>query len=352
MLLLPVKYRRIWKNFKSKKFAYLAFVSLISVYVLSFFLPLFVGKNALLVRFNGSYFFPLFNYYEASVFGQNYEGETNYRQLKDLFQKNNSDNFVVMPLYPYSPEENLLDEIGGSPPHPPSWKNLLGTDESGRDVLAKIFYGFRLSFSFSLIVTVLSFILGIIFGSISGYFRGWLDITGQRIVEIWTTVPFLYLMMMLASILEPGFFLLVIMLSLFGWMGISLYVRGEFLREINKDYVLSAVASGTSSFKIIVKHILPNALTPVLSFLPFVIVANISALVSLDFLGFGIPPPAPSWGNMISQGLGNIQYWWLSLFPLFALIITLLLIVLAGEGFRFALNPESGISQPVTKNEK
>lgn len=343
MKLKSKKYGRIWKNFKSKKSAYFSFILLSSVYVLSFVLPLFVGRNALLVRYENNYYFPVVKYYEASVFGQNYEGETNYRMLKNLFGNVDSDNFVLMPLYPYGPEENLLDEIPGNPPHPPSARNVLGTDESGRDVFAKILYGFRLSFTFSLLVTFLSFFIGIVFGSLSGFFKGWLDLTGQRIVEVWSTIPFLYLMMLLASLLKPGFFILVVMLTLFGWMGISLYVRGEFLREISKDYVLSALASGTSNFKIIVKHILPNALTPVLTFLPFVIVANISALVSLDFLGFGIPPPAPSWGNMISQGLNNLNYWWLSLFPLCALIVTLLLIVFIGEGFRFAVSPEGKI---------
>lgn len=343
MKLKSKKYGRIWKNFKSKKSAYFSFILLSSVYVLSFVLPLFVGRNALLVRYENNYYFPVVKYYEASVFGQNYEGETNYRMLKNLFGNVDSDNFVLMPLYPYGPEENLLDEIPGNPPHPPSARNVLGTDESGRDVFAKILYGFRLSFTFSLLVTFLSFFIGIVFGSLSGFFKGWLDLTGQRIVEVWSTIPFLYLMMLLASLLKPGFFILVVMLTLFGWMGISLYVRGEFLREISKDYVLSALASGTSNFKIIVKHILPNALTSVLTFLPFVIVANISALVSLDFLGFGIPPPAPSWGNMISQGLNNLNYWWLSLFPLCALIVTLLLIVFIGEGFRFAVSPEGKI---------
>lgn len=343
MKLLPDKYRRMWRNFKSKKLAYVSFVILASAYALSFVLPLFIGRNALVVKYQERFYFPVINYYEASVFGQNYEGETNYRQLKTFFRNENKADFVIMPLYPYGPEENLLDEIQGNPPHPPSGNHFLGTDESGRDVFAKIFYGFRLSFTFSLLVTFLSFFIGIVFGSVSGYFKGWLDITGQRIVEIWSTVPFLYLMMLLASLLKPGFLLLVLMLTLFGWMGISLYVRGEFFREISRDYVLSAVAAGTSNFRIIVRHILPNALTPVVSFLPFVVVANISALVSLDFLGFGIPPPAPSWGNMISQGLNNLNYWWLSLFPLCALIVTLLLIVFIGEGFRFAVSPEGKI---------
>jgi microcin C transport system permease protein len=339
----------MWRNFKSKKTAYVSFVILVWAYALSFVLPLFIGRNALVVRYQERFYFPVINYYEASVFGQNYEGETNYRQLKIFFGNENNTDFVVMPLYPYGPEENLLDEIPGNPPHPPSGNHFLGTDESGRDVFAKIFYGFRLSFTFSLLVTFLSFFIGIVFGSVSGYFKGWLDITGQRIVEIWSTVPFLYLMMLLASLLKPGFFLLVLMLTLFGWMGISLYVRGEFFREISKDYVLSAVAAGTSNFRIIVRHILPNALTPVLSFLPFVVVANISALVSLDFLGFGIPPPAPSWGNMISQGLNNLNYWWLSLFPLCALIVTLLLIVFIGEGFRYAFSPEGKILNTGTR---
>lgn len=339
----------MWKNFKSKKSGFVAFVILAGAYVLSFVLPVFIGNDALLVKYNGDYYFPVFNHYESSVFGRNYEGEANYRLLKKSFENENNDNFVVMPLYPYGPEENLLNEIQGNPPHPPSQNNIFGTDDSGRDVFAKVIYGFRISFSFSLLVTVISFVIGIIFGSLSGYYRGWIDTTGQRFVEIMMSIPFLYIMMILASIFSPGFYLLVIMLSVFGWMAISLYVRGEFLRESAKDYVRSAVMAGSSNFRIIVKHILPNALTPVISFLPFVVVANISSLVSLDFLGFGIPPPSPSWGNMISQGLNNLNNWWLALFPLFALFVTLFLIVLIGEGLRYALNPEGKISNSSMK---
>ncbi|MBN1634345.1 MAG: ABC transporter permease subunit [Ignavibacteria bacterium] len=349
MKLFSKKYGRMWKYFKSRKSGYVSFIILSGAYVLSFILPVFIGSDALVVRYNGDYYFPVFKHYESTVFGQNYEGEANYRFLKKTFKSENNGNFVIMPLYPYGAEENLLNEIQGNPPHPPSGNNIFGTDESGRDVFAKVFYGFRISFSFSLLVTLISFVIGIIFGSLSGYYRGWIDTTGQRFVEIMLSIPFLYIMMILASIFRPGFYMLVIMLSVFGWMAISLYVRGEFLRESAKDYVLSAVTAGSSNLRIIIKHILPNALTPVISFLPFVIVANISSLVSLDFLGFGIPPPSPSWGNMISQGLNNLNNWWLALFPLSALFVTLMLIVLIGESFRYALNPEGKISNSGAK---
>jgi len=336
---------RILKRFKSRKTAYFSFIIISTIYIGSFFLPVFVGNSALIVRYSGKYFLPFLNYYEAKEFGEEYEGEANYRLLKNRFSFENSDNFVIMPFYPFGPEENLLNELSGNPPHPPSLKNFFGTDESGRDVFVRVLYGFRLSFTFALIVTLLSVFIGIITGSISGYLKGWFDIIGQRFIEVFMSVPFLYLMMVLSSIFQPGFFLLVIMLSVFGWMGISLYVRGEFLKEAGKEYVQSAILAGSSTFKIVVRHILPNAFTPVFIFLPFIIIANIGALVSLDFLGFGIPPPAPSWGNMIAQGLNNLNYWWLVLFPLLALFITLLLIVFIGEGLRYSINPEKRIGE-------
>ncbi len=329
-----------WKKFKSLKRGYYSLIIIISLYILSWLLPLFIGRNALLVKYNGEFYFPLFKHYEASVFNQSISGEANYRLLKMQIEAADNSDFVILPVIPYSPEENLLDELNETPPVKPSSKHLFGTDDRGRDVLSRIAYGFRISISFALIVTVFSFIIGLITGSLIGYYGGWFDILGQRFIELWSTLPFLYLMIILSSLLSPNIFILAIMLTLFSWMGITYYVRGEFYREKAKDYVLSAYAYGASDLKIIFKHILPNSLTPVISFAPFAVVGNISALVALDYLGFGVPPPTPSWGQLIFQGMNNINNWWLVVFPLGCVFLTLIAIVFIGESIREAFNPK------------
>lgn len=332
------------KKFKSFKRGYYSLIIMISLYILSWFLPLFVGRNALIVRYNGEYYFPLFKYYESSVFNQEISGEANYRLLKKQFESNGNPDFVFLPIVPYGPEENLLDELTETPPVKPSSIHLFGTDDRGRDVLSRIAYGFRISISFALIVTIFSFLIGLITGALIGYYGGWFDILGQRFIELWSTLPFLYLMIIISSLLSPNIFILAIMLTLFSWMGITYYVRGEFYREKSKDYAVSAYAFGASDFKIIFKHILPNSLTPVISFAPFAVVGNISALVSLDFLGFGVPPPTSSWGQLINQGMNNINSWWLVVFPLGSVFLTLIAIVFIGESLREAFNPKGNIS--------
>lgn len=329
-----------WKKFKSFKRGYYSLLIIIFLYFFSWFLPLFVGRNALIVKYNGEYYFPLFKYYESSVFSQNISGETNYRLLKEQIESKDNSDFVILPIVPFGPEENLLEELEETPPVKPSTKHILGTDDRGRDVLSRIVYGFRISISFALIVTAFSFVIGLLTGSLIGYYGGWFDILGQRFIELWSTLPFLYLMIILSSLLSPNIFILAIILTLFSWMGITYYVRGEFYREKAKDYVVSAYAYGASDFKIIFKHILPNSLTPVISFLPFAVVGNISALVSLDFLGFGVPPPTPSWGELIFQGMNNINSWWLVVFPLGSVFLTLIAIVFIGESIREAFNPK------------
>jgi microcin C transport system permease protein len=328
------------RKFKSFKRGYYSLIIIISLYILSWFLPVFVGRNALIVKYEGEYYFPLFNYYESSVFNQEISGEANYRLLKKQFEKETSPGFVVLPIIPYGPEENLLDELNETPPVRPSFAHWFGTDDRGRDVLSRIAYGFRISITFALIVAIFSFTVGLFTGALLGYYGGWFDIIGQRFIELWSTLPFLYLMIILSSLLSPNVFVLAVMLTLFSWMGITYYVRGEFYREKSKDYALSAYSAGASDLKIIFKHLLPNSLTPVISFAPFAVVGNISALVSLDFLGFGVPPPTPSWGQLISQGMNNISNWWLVLFPLGCVFLTLIAIVFIGESLREAFNPK------------
>jgi microcin C transport system permease protein len=278
-------------------------------------------------------------------------GEPNYRELKKKFAQDGNGNWVVLPLYPYNATESLLD-LPGSPPHAPSSEHIFGTDDRARDVFARLAYGFNVSLTFGLLVLGVSYSFGISVGAALGYFAGKIDILGQRFIEIWSSLPFLYTIIIISSIVVPtysagrsivlqqSFWLLIFILAIFDWMGITYYVRGEFYREKAKDYVGAAIAIGVSDGKIMFRHILPNALTPVVSFAPFGIVANISALVALDFLGFGLPAPTPSWGELIGQGVNHLTDWWLVIFPIGALFLTLLLIVFVGEAVREAFDPK------------
>ena len=333
-------YRKRWRKFKSIKRGYYSFLIILFLYLISFILPFFVSRDALIVKYNDNYYFPVFKYYEAATFNQNIAGEANYRLLKKQFQENDNSNFVLLTIYPFSPNENLLDETEGAPPHRPSLKHIMGTDDRARDVFSRLAYGFNISISFALIVTFLAYLIGVIVGALQGYFGGIIDILLHRFIEIWTTLPFFFIMIIISSVLVPNFFLLCLILTLFSWAGITYYIRGEFYREKSRDYVTAAVAMGASNKKIIFKHILPNSLTPIISFAPFEIVGNIAALVSLDYLGFGMPPPTPSWGQLIQQGMSNIEYWWLVAFPLTAQFLTLIAIVFIGEALREAFDPK------------
>ena len=344
-------FRKRIRKFRRLKRGYYSFVLLVAAYVVSLTLPVLVNNKALIVRYNGATHFPILRFYPASAFGVDAIGEPNYRQLHAQFSMQGGNDWVLMPLYPYSPTESLL-ELSGFPPHPPQWPHIFGTDDRGRDVFSRLAYGFNVSLTFALFVTVLAETFGVFVGAALGYFGGKLDILGQRIIEIWSSLPFLYTIIIVSSIvvpiyipgrnlvMQPSFWLLIFILSIFGWVGITYYIRGEFYREKAKDYVGAAIALGVSEPAIMFKHILPNALTPVVSFAPFIIVANISTLVALDFLGFGLPAPTPSWGELIGQGTENLTKWWLVFFPLGAMFLTLLLVVFIGEAVREAFDPK------------
>jgi len=275
-----------------------------------------------------------------------------------------------MPLYPFGPFEEVLSERDEEfkdknkngkwdkgetfldenqngiydayfPATFPDSINILGTDNQGRDVFARLIYGLKVSLTFALVVTFFSYTFGIIIGGTLGYFGGKVDLFGLRLIEIFSAMPFLFLMMILGQIFKPTIMLLAFMyMFITGWIGISWYVRGEFYREKAKDYVSAAVSMGQSTWKIIIKHILPNALTPIITFAPFAVIGYISALVSLDFLGFGLQPPTPSWGELLVQGKANLQYWHLIVIPLSAIGITLFLITFIGEAIREAFDPK------------
>ncbi|MCX7834919.1 MAG: ABC transporter permease [bacterium] len=327
------------RKFKTLKRGYYSFLIIVSMYVLSFFLMFLVNNRALIVKYNGNYYFPVFKYHAVEEFGQSGYGEARYRELKKQFAEEKKGNWVLMPPYPYGPIESLLEELEGTPPHPPSKEHWMGTDDRGRDVFARLAYGFRISISFAIILVLIEYSIGVSIGAMLGYYGGKIDLFGQRFIELWSAVPGLYTLIILTSIFRPNFAMLVIFIAIFGWMGITYYIRGEFYREKAKDYVSAAIAMGASDRKIIFRHILPNALTPVISFGPFAVVGGIGSLVALDYLGFGLPPPTPSWGQMAQVGLQNISKWWLVLFPLGALFVTLLLVVFIGEAIRNAFDP-------------
>ncbi len=336
-------FQRRWRKFKTIKRGWYSFVTLIGLYTLSFLTPLLVSDKAIAVSYEGNLVVPLFaDHIEAQELGQRKIGSPNYRALKEQYAEAGAGDWVLLPLYPYGPIENLLTDpsFSGRPPTAPDGSHWLGTDDRGRDVLARLVYGFRISITFALGMVLISYAIGMTVGAIFGFFGGRVDIFGQRLVEIWAALPFLYTVIIISSIVQPTAGLLIPLLAIFSWVGISFYMRGEFLREKAKDYVAAAIAIGEPNHRIMFRHILPNALTPIISFAPFAIVGGISALVSLDFLGFGLPAPTPSWGELVGQGLSHIKDWHLVVFPMGALFGTLLMVVFIGEAIREAFDPK------------
>lgn len=336
--------QRRFRKFRSIKRGWYSFLLLFGALIVSMFNPFLIGDRALVVKYEGAYYFPVLGgHYEARDLGQRVIGEARYRELKVQYAAKGEGNWVLLPPYPYGPNESLLRDptLPGPPPHAPNAAHWMGTDDRGRDVFARLVYGFRISMLFGLAVVACSYTLGTTVGACLGYFGGRLDILGQRFVEIWAGLPFLYTVIIVSSIVKPSLPLLVVLLASFGWIGISYYVRGEFYREKAKDYVAAAIAQGESHASIIFRHILPNALTPIISFAPFALVGSVTSLVSLDFLGFGVRPPTPSWGELVKQGLQNITEWHLVLFPLGALFTTLIMVVFIGEAVREAFDPKT-----------
>jgi len=330
--------RKKWDRFKKIRRGYGSLLIITTLYIISTGSEIIANNKAILVNYEGEYYYPFLRYYPESLFGGATGMEPDYRELKRRLASEDRGNWVIMPPIPYGPYETLLD-LPGSPPHPPSSVHWLGTDDRGRDVLVRLLYGFRISMTFSLEVTAFAMILGVFIGALQGYYAGAFDLFVQRLIEIWATLPFLYLVIIISSIFEPSFHWLAFILFLFSWMGMTFYMRGEFYREKSRDYVLSAKALGATDARIIFRHILPNAMTPIITFLPFSLVGNIFALTSLDFLGFGLPAPTPSWGELMQQGMSNIYSYWLSLSPVAALFFTLLLITFVGEAAREAFDP-------------
>jgi microcin C transport system permease protein len=264
-------------------------------------------------------------------------------QIRQNLQK--GDNFALFPPNHY--HHSTINYFASEPsPAKPSRENVLGSDDRGRDLLARLLYGFRLSVVFALIVTAVCAALGVLYGAIQGYFAGWTDIAMERFNEIWSAMPVLYMLIIFSSLFSASFWLLVILISVFGWLGIAAYVRAEFLRNRTLDYVRAARALGQSNRKIIWRHILPNSLTPVVTLVPFEMAAAIGALTSLDFLGLGVPPGTPSLGELLNQGKNNLDAWWISLSTFGVLMVMLLLLILIGDALRDALDPRKVLDEP------
>jgi microcin C transport system permease protein len=328
---------RSWLRFKANRRGYISLWLFSIIFVLSLFAEVLLNDKPLVVSYQDELFFPFLITYPETAFGGDFDTEADYSDayVRELITTGN--NWVIDPLIQYSYDTiNFRSELPN--PAPPTSQNLIGTDDRGRDVFARLVYGFRLSVLFAFALTAIGVAIGILAGAVQGYFSGRLDLIMQRLIEVWASMPELYLLIIFASIFQPSIWLLIILLSLFGWMGLSDYVRAEFLRGRNMDYVRAARAMGLSNVAIMRHHLLPNSMTPVITFLPFRISGSILALTSLDFLGLGVPPTTPSLGELLAQGKENIEAWWLSLSTFIVLVGTLMLLIFIGEALREALD--------------
>ena len=330
--------RRAWLRFKRNRLGYWSLIAFCALVLLSLGAELVSSDRPLVVRYEGQTYFPMAKDYPETTFGGDFVTPTDYLDPYIKERITAGDNWALYTVNPYGP--NTLNYFAKEPnPSAPSRDNWLGTDDRGRDLLAQLLYGFRVSVLFALALTFTGVLLGMVAGAIQGFFGGKTDLAFQRFIEIWGSMPELYLLIIFSAVLAPSISLLLVLLSLFGWMGLSDYVRAEFLRNRQLDYVKAARALGVGNRQIIWRHILPNSLTPVVTFLPFRMSAAILALTSLDFLGLGVPPGTPSLGELLSQGKNNIDAWWISLSTFAVLVTTLLLLTFMGDALRDALDP-------------
>jgi microcin C transport system permease protein len=326
-----------WQRFKANRMGYTSLWIFVILFSISMCAELIANDKPLVVRYQGQFYFPILQSQPETVFGGDFATPTDFLDPDIRRSITSKGNWAVYPPIPYSFE--TLNYFAKSPnPAAPSMDNWLGTDDRGRDVLSRLIYGFRLSILFGLALTIVGVTVGIITGALMGFFGGKFDLITQRAIEIWSAMPELYLLIIFASIFTPSIWLLVVLLAAFSWMGLSDYVRAEFFRNRALEYVRAARALGLTNMQIMRRHILPNSLTPVITFLPFRMSAAILSLTSLDFLGLGVPPGTPSLGELLAQGKGNLDAWWISLSTFVVLVSTLLLLTFMGEALRDAFD--------------
>jgi microcin C transport system permease protein len=313
-------------------------VLFVFLFVMSLFAEVLCNDKPWIARYNGRFYAPIVHNLPETTFGGDFETPTDFLDPFIQAQFNKPGNWALYPLNPY--HHSTLNYFATQPnPAPPSGDNWLGTDDRGRDVVARLLYGFRISVLFALALTLFGIVIGILTGALQGFFGGKIDLAMQRFMEVWGAMPELYLLIIFSAVFDPSITLLLVLLGLFGWMGLSDYVRAEFLRNRQLDYVRAARALGLSDAQIMWRHVLPNSLTPVVTFLPFRMSAAILSLTSLDFLGLGVPPGTPSLGELLAQGKNNIDAWWISLSTFVVLVVTLMLLTFMGDALRDALDP-------------
>src|SRR5690606_37040787 len=336
MALSPINRRRL-QNFKANRRGYWSMILFVILFLLSLFAELIANDKPLVVSYEDKLYFPFVISYPETTFGGIFETETDYRDpyVAELI---NEKGWQIWPLIRYS--YNTINYNLTSPaPSPPDAENWLGTDDQGRDVLARVIYGYRISVAFGVILTVISSIIGVAAGAVQGYFGGWVDLIFQRFLVIWGGMPSLYILIILAALIEPSFLILLFLLLLFSWPSLVGVVRAEFLRSRNFDYVRAARALGVRDSVIMFKHLLPNSMVSALTFLPFILTGSIVSLTSLDFLGLGLPPGSPSLGELLAQGKANLQAPWLGITAFLTLSIMLTLAFFMQEGIRDAFDP-------------
>ena len=339
--LRPFNERR-WRKFKANKRGYWSFWAFLLLFCLSLFAEFIANDRPLLMIYDGHVYAPvLFDYPEATFGG--FYAITDYRDPFIARQLAKHNGFMLWPAIPFR-YDTVNRHAASAFPAPPSAENLLGTDDTGRDVLARIIYGFRISVLFGLVLTILSTIIGVAAGAVQGYFGGWVDLAFQRFIEIWTSIPRLYVIIIIASVIAPSFWILLGILLLFSWVSLVGYVRAEFLRGRNLEYVQAARALGLGNVRIMIRHLLPNAMVATITFLPFLLSAGIGTLTALDYLGLGLPPGSPSLGELLSQGRDNLQAPWLGISAFVVLSVLLSLLIFVGEAARDAFDPRKAES--------
>lgn len=335
-LLNPIWQARL-NRFKQNRLGVIALILFCLISLICLGANFVANDKPLVVKYEDTLYFPVVKAYPETTFGGVFETEADYKDpaVKELIEQK---GFMIMPLIEFA-DQTASVELEQPYPAPPNASNWLGTDDTGRDVLARILYGMRVSLIFGLVLTLAGSLIGIIVGAVQGYYGGWPDLIGQRFMEVWAGLPQLFMIIILVSLFNPSVWVLFALMLLFGWMSLVGLVRAEFLRARNFDYVRAARNLGASDTKIMLRHILPNALASSLSQLPFILTANIVALTSLDFLGYGLPPGSPSLGELMNQGKDNLDAPWLALSAFFSLTLVLSLLIFVGEALRDAFDP-------------